>query len=143
MLLTTLYKALGYICLVVFGFKSNPKIIPPAPTLSIVGATITQWIGNFCEIVFFFFPTSTKVKQIRQVTIDCKLNDSSVFYLFCQNSSMKGFLTLTQYLDLLFSLGAGKVKSNKIIIFILREDLRITSSISSFNLIYLGLAGVV
>ena len=56
---------------------------------------------------------------------------------------MKGFLTLTQYLDLLFSLGAGKVKSNKIIIFILREDLRITSSISSFNLIYLGLAGVV
>ena len=130
MVLTTLYKAPGYICLVVFGFKSNPKIIPPAPTLSIVGADITQRIGNFCEIVFFL--TSSKLKQIRQVTIDCKLNDSSVFYLFCQNSSMKGFLTLTQYLDLLFSLGAGKVKSNKIIIFILREDLRITSSISSF-----------
>ena len=82
------------------------------------------------------------MKQIRQVTIDCKLNDSPVFYLFCHIFSIKGSLKLTQYLRLLFSLVAGKMKSNKIIIFILREDLRITSSISSSNLIYLGLVGV-
>ena len=129
-----------------FGSKSNPKIIPPASTLNILGAPNSVEISAKKSIVFF--STSSKVyniKQIRQVTIDCKLNDSSVFYLFCHIFSIKGSLKLTQYLDLLFSLvaGKGKMKSNKIIIFILREDLRITSSISSSNLIYLGLAGVV
>ena len=127
-----------------FGSKSNPKIIPPASTLNILGAPNSVEISAKKSIVFF--STSSKVyniKQIRQVTIDCKLNDSSVFYLFCHIFSIKGSLKLTQYLDLLFSLVAGKMKSNKIIIFILREDLRITSSISSSNLIYLGLVGVV
>ena len=67
---------------------------------------------------------------------------SSIYFATSSLSSIKGSLKLTQYLDLLFSLVAGKMKSNKIIIFILSEDLRITSSISSSNLIYLGLAGV-
>ena len=123
--------------------KCNPKIIPPAPTLNILGATQLSGLEISAKKLIVFFEDQAKyIKQIRPVTIDCKLNDSSVFYLFCHIFSIKGSLKLTQYLRLLFSLVAGKMKSNKIIIFILIEDLRITSSISSSNLIYLGLVGV-